>query len=79
VRVIRAGDIGEAYLTVIARKLAMAGVKEARLFNGMYEHKPVEDWSSRLPGYREEAARGESVVVSLPVAKREPRLIPPMS
>jgi putative DNA primase/helicase len=26
VRVIRAGDIGEAYLTVIARKLAMAGV-----------------------------------------------------
>jgi putative DNA primase/helicase len=76
VRVIRAGDIGEAYLTVIARKLAMAGVKEARLFNGMYEHKPVEDWSSRLPGYREEAARGESVVVSLPVAKREPKADP---
>jgi putative DNA primase/helicase len=42
----------------------------------MYEHKPVEDWSSRLPGYREEAARGESVVVSLPVAKREPKADP---
>ncbi len=72
VRVIRAGEIGEAYLTVIARKLAMAGVKEARLFNGMYEPKPIEDWSSRLSGYREEAARGESVVVTLPVSKKEP-------
>lgn len=76
VRVIRAGEIGEAYLTVIARKLAMAGVKEARLFNGMYESKPVEDWSSRLPGYREEAARGESVVINLPVTKREPKSEP---
>ncbi|CAM7423236.1 SF3 helicase domain-containing protein [Phytobacter diazotrophicus] len=67
VRVIRAGDIEQASLTVIARKLAMSGVKEARLFNGMYELKPAEDWSARLPEYRDEAKRGE--VVSLPVTR----------
>jgi len=75
-RVIRAGEIGEAYLTLIARKLAIAGVKEARLFNGMYEPKPAEDWSPRLPGYREEAERGESIVINLPVTKREPKADP---
>ncbi|EIY5121368.1 DNA primase [Klebsiella quasipneumoniae] len=71
VRVIRAGEIGEAYLTLIARKLAVAGVKEARLFNGMYEPKPVEDWSPRLPRIREESERGDNVVVNLPVNKKE--------
>lgn len=69
VRVIRAGEIGEAFLTLIARKLAMAGVKQARLFNGMYEQKPVEDWSQRLPELREELARGESVHIQIPVNK----------
>lgn len=69
VRVIRAGELGEAFLTLIARKLAMAGVKQARLFNGMYEQKPVEDWSQRLPELREELARGESVHIQLPVNK----------
>ncbi|CDQ55126.1 TPA: DNA primase [Klebsiella pneumoniae] len=72
VRVIRAGEIGEAYLTLIARKLALAGVKEARLFNGMYDPKPMEDWSPRLPGLREESERGDNVVVNLPVSKKEP-------
>ncbi|HCI6970410.1 TPA: DNA primase [Klebsiella quasipneumoniae subsp. similipneumoniae] len=72
VRVIRAGEIGEAYLTLIARKLAIAGVKEARLFNGMYDPKPVEDWSPRLPGLREESERGDNVIVNLPVSKKEP-------
>lgn len=67
VRVIRAGDIEQTALTLIARKLAMSGVKEARLFNGMYESKPVEDWSGRLPEYRDEAKRGE--VVTLPVTR----------
>lgn len=67
VRVIRAGDIEQTALTMIARKLAMSGVKEARLFNGMYESKPVEDWSARLPEYRDEAKRGE--VVTLPVTR----------
>ncbi|HBQ3013220.1 DNA primase family protein [Klebsiella quasipneumoniae] len=72
VRVIRAGEIGEAYLTLIARKLSLAGVKEARLFNGMYDPKPMEDWSPRLPGLREESERGDNVVVNLPVSKKEP-------
>lgn len=67
VRVIRAGDIEQTALTLIARKLAMSGVKEARLFNGMYESKPVEDWSARLPEYRDEVKRGE--VVTLPVTR----------
>lgn len=54
-------------ISTIATKLALADVKEARLFNGMFEPQPKEDWTGRLPRLKEEAERGESIVVNLPV------------
>ncbi|HAU8263941.1 TPA: DUF927 domain-containing protein [Kluyvera intermedia] len=68
VRVIRAGEIGEKHLTLIATKLAFAGVKSARLFNGMYEKDPAEEWTEQLSRLKAEAENGNSTVVSLPVA-----------
>ncbi|ELH4477449.1 DUF927 domain-containing protein [Salmonella enterica] len=73
VRVIRAGELSEMQISTIATKLALADVKEARLFNGMFEPQPKEDWTGRLPRLKEEAERGESIVVNLPVKKREPK------
>ncbi len=67
VRVIRAGELSEMQISTIATKLALADVKEARLFNGMFEPQPKEDWTGRLPLLKEEAERGESIVVNLPV------------
>lgn len=71
VRVIRAGELSEMQISTIATKLALADVKEARLFNAMFESQPKEDWTGRLSSLKEEAERGESIVVSLPVKKRE--------
>lgn len=74
VRVIRAGELSEMQISTIATKLALADVKEARLFNGMFEPQPKEDWTGRLPRLKEEAERGESIVVNLPVKKRSQSL-----
>lgn len=73
VRVIRAGELSETQVSIIATKLALSDVKEARLFNGMFEPLPKENWTDVLPRLREEAERGESIVVNLPVKKREPK------
>ncbi|WP_208952307.1 primase-like DNA-binding domain-containing protein [Rahnella sp. ChDrAdgB13] len=62
VRVYRAGDISPAHLLAIETRLALADVKEARLFDGIHEQKPAEDWTPRLAGLKEEAGRGESLV-----------------
>ncbi|TLU68306.1 DNA primase [Enterobacter sp. MF024] len=61
-RVYRAGDITQTQLTTIATKLALAGVRQARFFDGMYQTSPKEDWSARLPGLKREAENGESIV-----------------
>ncbi|MES3566725.1 primase-like DNA-binding domain-containing protein [Citrobacter freundii] len=61
-RIYRAGDITETQLTTIATKLALAGVRRARLFDGLYQPFPKEDWSARLPGLKREAENGESLV-----------------
>ncbi|HHT8227054.1 TPA: DNA primase family protein [Citrobacter braakii] len=61
-RVYRAGDITQTQLTTIATKLALAGVRRARLFDGLYQPLPKEDWSARLPGLKREAENGESVI-----------------
>ncbi|EKD2603962.1 DNA primase [Escherichia coli] len=61
-RVYRAGDITQTQLTTIATKLALAGVRQARLFDGLYQPLPKEDWSARLPGLKREAENGESVI-----------------
>lgn len=73
VRVIRAGELSEMQISTIATKLALADVKEARLFNDMFEPQPKENWTDVLPRLREDAERGESIVVNLPVKKREPK------
>ncbi|HAK8244272.1 TPA: DNA primase [Salmonella enterica] len=61
-RVYRAGDINQTQLTTIATKLALAGVRQARLFDGLYQPFPLEDWSARLPDLKREAENGESLV-----------------
>ncbi|MCU3501273.1 primase-like DNA-binding domain-containing protein [Enterobacter hormaechei subsp. hoffmannii] len=61
-RVYRAGDITQTQLTTIATKLALAGVRQARLFDGLYQPFPIEDWSARLPHLKREAENGESLV-----------------
>ncbi|KAB7676548.1 DUF927 domain-containing protein [Plesiomonas shigelloides] len=69
VRVCRGGKIDELQLSVIAKKLALAGVKEARLYDEA--HQLLEDWTGQLPRLREEAICGTGVVVPLPVIKRD--------
>ncbi len=61
-RVYRAGDITQTQLTTIATKLALAGVRQARLFDGLYQPFPIEDWSARLPDLKREVENGESLV-----------------
>lgn len=70
VSVYRGGRLSEIEITMIATKLALAGVKEARLYDEAYQL--MEDWSAQLPRLREEAEKGESVVISLPVKNVRP-------
>ncbi|RJT27689.1 DNA primase family protein [Buttiauxella izardii] len=65
-RVYRAGALSESQVTVIATKLALAGVTEARLFNGIGEQKPAEDWTPQLPRLKADAENGHSLVVKVP-------------
>lgn len=62
VRVYRAGDITGTELMTIETKLAVANVQRARLFDGMYEESPREEWTSQLPRLKEEAEKGELVM-----------------
>lgn len=70
VSVFRGGHLSQMQITTIATKLAMAGVKEARLYDEAYHE--LEDWTPQLPRLRDEAEKGESVVVSLPVRNVRP-------
>lgn len=70
VRVYRAGELSEAQITRIATCLALAGVQEARFYSESKEL--LENWSPRLAGLKEEAERGESVVINLPVKNMKP-------
>ncbi len=65
VRVYRAGAISEKHLSLIATKLALAGVQEARFYSESQE--VLEDWTARLPSLKADAEEGNSVVLSLPV------------
>ncbi|ELO7119135.1 hypothetical protein R0478_000564 [Escherichia coli] len=58
-RVYLAGDIKQLQISTIADKLAVAGVKEARLFKGITDHEP-EKWN--MDRLRDAALRGESLV-----------------
>ncbi|MFB5745063.1 DUF927 domain-containing protein [Cedecea sp. S5-13] len=67
-RVYRAGALTEKQITTIATQLALANVQEARFCSESFEH--LEDWTPRLVALRDEAERGESVVIKMPVKKR---------
>ena len=58
-RVYLAGDIEQLQISTIADKLAVAGVKEARLFKGIPDREP-EKWN--MDRLRDAALRGESLV-----------------
>ncbi|HBK4812638.1 TPA: hypothetical protein ROH25_000469 [Enterobacter asburiae] len=58
-RVYLAGDIEQLQISTIADKLAVAGVKEARLFKGIPDREP-EKWN--MDRLRDSALRGESLV-----------------
>lgn len=64
-RVYRAGTLTEKQITTIATQLALANVQEARFCSESFEL--LEDWTPRLAALRDEAERGESVVVQLPM------------
>lgn len=65
-RVYLAGNIEPILINAIGEKLARAGVQDAKLYKGIPDHQP-EDWHDYL-----ERIRADSVVVDLPVTKREP-------
>ncbi|HGU6622631.1 TPA: primase-like DNA-binding domain-containing protein [Citrobacter amalonaticus] len=65
-RVYLAGNIEPRLINTIGEKLARAGVLDAKLYKGIPDRQP-EDWHDYL-----ERIRMESVVVDLPVPKREP-------
>ncbi|MBS0870066.1 DNA primase [Enterobacter ludwigii] len=65
-RVYLAGNIEPILINAIGEKLARAGVQDAKLYKGIPDRQP-EDWHDYL-----ERIRTDSVVVDLPVTKREP-------
>ncbi|EML9727360.1 DUF927 domain-containing protein [Klebsiella aerogenes] len=69
-RVYLAGEIEPLMINAIGARLALAGVQDAKLFKGIPDRHP-EDWHDYLKRLREEAESGESIVVNLPVNKRE--------
>ncbi|HCR2106163.1 TPA: hypothetical protein ONC79_001736, partial [Enterobacter asburiae] len=58
------GYIEPIKINAIAEKLALAGVKEARLFKGIPDREP-ENWSNYLTRIRDDHQRGESLVEML--------------
>lgn len=67
-RVYIAGDIEPILINTIGEKLARAGLQDAKLYKGITDRQP-EDWHDYL-----DRIRTDSVVVDLPVTKREPDL-----
>lgn len=65
-RVYIAGNIEPILINAIGEKLARAGVQDAKLYKGITDRQP-EYWHDYL-----ERIRADSVVVDLPVTKREP-------
>jgi putative DNA primase/helicase len=66
-RVYRAGKLTEIQISIIATKLAIAGVTTARFYSESYEL--LEDWSEQLPRLRKDAQSGDSVALKLQVIK----------
>ncbi|WP_134706611.1 DUF927 domain-containing protein [Rahnella sp. CJA17(1/100)] len=79
VRIYRAGSISDEQLLTIETHLARADVKEARLFDGIYEQKPAEDWTPRLAELKQEVERGESLVDAMRKTAGQPAPVDELS
>ncbi|EMM4083552.1 DUF927 domain-containing protein [Shigella flexneri] len=62
-RLYHAGDIKPIQINAIAEKLALAGVQEAKLYQGIPDQHP-EDWRDYLNRIREQHERGEESLVA---------------
>jgi putative DNA primase/helicase len=69
-RVYLAGNIEPMLINAIGKKLARAGVQEARLFKGIPDREP-EDWRDYLNRLREQFKEVDSNIRQLPITKRE--------
>ena len=68
-RVYLAGNIEPMLINVIGKKLALAGVQDAKLYKGIPDREP-EDWHDYLNRLREESSEAENNIHQLPVTKR---------
>ncbi|EOT9372313.1 hypothetical protein ACKW8B_004289 [Escherichia coli] len=59
-RVYLAGEIEPIQINAIAERLALAGVKDAKLYKGIPDQDP-ENWRDYLQRIREQAERGETL------------------
>ncbi len=62
------GQIEPIQINVIAEKLALAGVQDAKLYKGIPDREP-ENWRDYLQRIREQAERGEVSVMKLATKK----------
>ncbi|EPN1622090.1 DNA primase, partial [Cronobacter dublinensis] len=72
-RVCRAGALDELHLSALASRLALAGVKEARLYSE--SHELMEDWTAQLARLKQEAQRGDSVDTLIQQAEGKPAFV----
>lgn len=70
-RVYLAGVISPVMINAIAEKLALAGVQDAKLYKGIPDRQP-EDWRDYLARLREQAERGENMILQLPSFRKVP-------
>ena len=68
-RVYLAGEIEPLMINAIGAKLALAGVKDAKLFKGIPDLQP-EDWHDYLNRLREQSSESENNIHQLPLTKR---------
>ncbi|MFX2609532.1 DUF927 domain-containing protein [Enterobacter mori] len=77
-RVYLAGEIEPIMINAIGEKLARAGVQAAKLFKGIPDRNP-EDWSDYLARLRDQAERGEGVVLNLPLKGKQQKKVEDMT
>lgn len=68
-RVYLAGEIEPLMINAIGAKLALAGVKDVKLFKGIPDLQP-EDWHDYLNRLREQSSESENNIHQLPLTKR---------
>ncbi len=64
-RVCRGGHLTERQITILATKLAVAGVERAQFYSEGYQL--LEDWTPQLPRLKADAEAGKSMVIGKPL------------